>query len=109
MLSVSNIYPLHNRAAFSEEEALTMVNLFLLITSKAKNKINVLNSRIEYFKAQPEVTDGLQSLLNLEIQKWSDKIRRLGGDPLELYKAKITTDNGYYIWEFPTKLILNKC
>ncbi len=100
--NVLNIYPLNTKHVFGEDDAYDLVNLFLGISATAKKKINGLNSRLEYFQAQPEKADAVQMELNTEIQKWSDKMRRLGGTPIELYKVKIPTESGYYLWEFPS-------
>ncbi len=99
--SVHTIYPIHQDQNFSEDEALDLVDLFLTVTAKSKNKINGLNSKFEYFKNQPEMADQIQLQLNTEIQKWTDKIRRLGGIPLELYQVKVLAEQGHYLWEFP--------
>lgn len=99
---VHTIYPLHQEHNFSEDKAYELVNLFMAITQKAKNTVHGLNSQLEYHKAMPEQADAIQIRLNHEISKWSDKIKRLGGVPLALFKVKIPADQGYYIWEFPS-------
>ena len=100
-LNVHNIYHLNQEKAFTEDEAYNLVNLFLAITPKAKNAINGLNSRLEFHKAIPDQADAIQMDLNIQIQKWSEKIRRLGGIPLSLYQVKIPSKDGYFLWEFP--------
>lgn len=100
--NVHNIYHFNAQKLFSEKEAYELVNLLLAVTAKAKNKINGLNSRLEYFKATPDKADAIQQDLNTEIQKWSDKSRRLGGIPIALYKVKIPTQGGFFNWEFPS-------
>jgi hypothetical protein len=100
--NVHKIYHFNSEKLFAEDEAYEMVNLLLAVTGKAKNTINGLNSRLEYYKAQPEQADAIQFELNTEIQKWSDKVRRLGGVPLALYKVKIPTNGGFFTWEFPS-------
>jgi len=100
-LNVHNIYHLNQEKKFTEDDAYNLVNLFLAITPKAKNAINGLNSRLEYHKAIPEEADAIQMELNVQIQKWSEKVRRLGGIPLSLYQVKIPAHNGYFMWEFP--------
>lgn len=102
MAQVHTIYPLHETKTFSEDEAYELVNLFLAITQKAKNTIHGLNSQLEYHKAMPQQADSIQRRLNHEIAKWSDKIKRLGGVPLALFKVKIPATEGYYLWEFPS-------
>lgn len=99
--NVHNIYHLNQEKLFTEDEAYNLVNLLLAITPKAKNTINGLNSRLEYHKAIPHEADAIQMELNTQIQKWSEKVRRLGGTPLALYKVKIPTNGGYFKWEFP--------
>jgi len=103
--NVHRIFPLNDVKAFTEDEAYDLVNLFYSVTSKAKKTINALNSQIEYHKAMPAQLQSIQSTLNTEIQKWSEKTRRLGGVPLSLFKVKIPAVEGYYIWEFPSSEI----
>jgi hypothetical protein len=102
MESVHSIYHLNNEKFFSEDEAYELINLLMAVTSKAKNKINGLNSKLECQKSNPQVADELQTELNLQIQKWSDKVRRLGGFPLSLYKVNIPTAGGFFKWNFPS-------
>lgn len=99
---VHTIYNLNQSHLFDEDQAYELVNLFLTITSKAKNTVHGLNSQLEYHKAMPQQADAIQVRLNREISKWSDKVKRLGGVPLALFKVKIPSHEGYYIWEYPT-------
>lgn len=99
--NVHHIFNLNETKTFSEDDAYELVNLFLAVTVKAKNQINGLSSKLEYYKSQPEEADKIQFELNEAIQKWSEKMRRLGGTPLALYKVKIPAENGFFIWEHP--------
>lgn len=99
---IHNIYHLNFEKSFNEDEAYELVNLLMAVTVRAKNKINGLNSRLEYFKAEPDQADQIQNDLNQEIQSWSEKMRRLGGLPLALYQVKIPAAKGHFLWEFPS-------
>ena len=99
--NVHNIYHLNQEKFFTEDEALQLVNLLHAITPKTKNKINILNSQMETFKHDTYKLDSIQNELNELIHKWSEKVRRLGGIPLALYKVRIPAENGHFIWEFP--------
>lgn len=101
MESVLNIYHFNKDKAFTEDESYELVNYFMAITNKAKNKINGLNSRLDYYKHLPLEADKIQVELNDEIQKWSQKIKRLGGNPLSLYRVTIPSSEGYFLWEYP--------
>jgi len=98
---VHNIFNLNSVKSFSEDEAYELLNLLYIITTKAKNKIQGLNSQLEFNKAIPSQAEGFEKMINTEIQKWSDKVRRLGGTPMALYQVKIPSDNGFFFWDFP--------
>lgn len=99
---VHNIFNLNTQKKFSEDEAYELLNLLIAVTNKAKNKINALRSQIEYNKNIPSQAMGFEKELNIELQKWSEKVRRLGGIPLSLYQVKIPADkDGFYLWEHP--------
>lgn len=101
MDNVTSIFNLRAEKKFNEDEAYELLNLFLAVTSKAKIKINALNSRLEYHQHNPSMADEIQTELNTEINKWSEKIRRLGGTPLSLYQVRIPTDGGSFLWSHP--------
>lgn len=99
---VHSIYPMNETHCFHEDEAYELVNLLYVVTQKTKNTVHALNSQLEFHKAMPHQADNIQRELNLEISKWSDKVKRLGATPLALFKVKIHAHEGYYIWEFPS-------
>lgn len=99
---VHSIFNLQEPKFFNEDQAYEQVNLFFAVTTKSKNTIQGLNSQLEYHKAQPHEAELIQNRLNTEIQKWSDKVKRLGGTPLSLFKVKIPSEEGFFLWEFPS-------
>lgn len=99
---VHSIFNLNSQKYFSEDEAYNLLNLLNAVTSKAKNKITALRSQIDYNKNMPSQANGFEKELNIELQKWSEKVRRLGGIPLSLYQVKIpASKEGFYLWEHP--------
>lgn len=107
-MTVLQIFPIEETHTFNDNQAEALVDNLLLVTAKAKNIINSLNTKIEVFKHDLDRVDQYQEDLNREIQKWSDRVRRIGGTPLALYKVKINSDAGFYTWEYPSaELIFN--
>ena len=98
---VHNIFHFDSSQKFSEDEAYKLLNLLYVVTTKAKNKIQGLSSQLEFHKAVPEQARGYEKLMNEEIQKWSDKVKRLGATPMALYQVKIPADGGFFFWDFP--------
>ncbi len=98
---VHSIYHFNTSKNFSEDEAYKLLNLLYTVTTKAKNKIQGFASQAEYNKAIPHEVQKFEDLMNEEIHKWSEKMRRLGAIPMGLYQAKIPTEGGFFFWDFP--------
>jgi hypothetical protein len=83
------------------KDADALLSLITTITRKTKQEINVINSQAAYFKGQAIKTAELQNKVNNVIQKWSDKINKLGVSPVAMFKVKFDLQEGTYFWEFP--------
>ncbi len=94
---------------FSHEEAMELVPLLLVISSRTKKELNNLNAQLAYFKNRQDKTNEIQDKINQAMQTWSEKIRRLGAIPVSLCKVKIPGENGgQFYWEYPeSKLYLH--
>lgn len=100
--NVRNIYPLNQTKTFSHEEALELVPLLMHISAKTKRDLNVLNSQLSFFKTNSDKAQNIQEKINLSLQAWSDKIRRLGAIPVSLCKVRIPgEENQHFLWEYP--------
>lgn len=99
--NIRNIYPLNQNKTFSHEEALELVPLLQLISSKTKRELNVLNSQLSFFKTNSDKAQAIQEKINIVLQAWSDKVRRLGAIPVSLCKVRIPGEEGHYLWEYP--------
>lgn len=99
--NVRNIYPLNQTKTFSHEEALELVPLLMHISAKTKRELNVLNSQLSFFKANTDKAQVIQDKINIVLQGWSDKVRRLGAIPVALCKVRIPGEEGHYLWEYP--------
>jgi hypothetical protein len=99
--NVRTIYPLNKSKVFSHEEALELVPLLMHISAKTKRELNVLNSQLGFFKTNSEKGLEIQEKINLSLQAWSDKIRRLGAVPVSLCKVRIPGEDNQFLWEYP--------
>jgi hypothetical protein len=80
---------------------LELVPLLMHISAKTKRELNVLNSQLAFFKTNSDKAQGIQENINVSLQAWSDKIRRLGAIPISLCKVRIPGKEGHYLWEYP--------
>jgi len=99
--NVRTIYPLNQTKTFSHEEALELIPLLQLISGKTKRDLNVLNSQLSFFKSNSDKAQNIQEKINISLQAWSDKVRRLGAIPVSLCKVRIPGEEGHYLWEYP--------
>ncbi len=99
--NVRTIYPLNKAKLFTHEEALDLVPLLMHISAKTKRDINLLNSQLGFFKTNSDKGLAIQEKINLSLQAWSDKVRRLGAIPVSLCKVRIPSEEGQFIWEYP--------
>lgn len=99
--NIRTIYPLNQRKTFSHEEALELVPLLMHISAKTKRELNLLNSQLSFFKSNTDKAQAIQEKINIVLQSWSDKVRRLGAIPVSLCKVRIPGEEGHYLWEYP--------
>jgi hypothetical protein len=100
--SVTSIYPVNTRISFRPEEAEPLIDLFLKITRKSRTIVVNLKSRIQYFQGRKDKISEIQDEINQEVQKWSEKVIKLGGVPVSLWKVRIPgVGEKDYVWEFP--------
>jgi len=99
--NVRTIYPLNKTKIFKHEEALELVPLLMHISAKTKRDLNLLNSQLGFLKTNSEKALAIQEKINISLQGWSDKVRRLGAIPVSLCKVRIPGDEGQYLWEYP--------
>jgi len=102
-VEILNITPFNHTRFFTEENLEAMLPVLIAITSKAKGQANGLKAQADYFKAQPGKAEALTQQYNELLQKWSEKMRRLGGLPVELFQVKFPKNahGGYFLWTFP--------
>lgn len=106
--TLRSIHPLNQSKTFTHEEALELVPLLIHISGKTKRELNLLNSQLSFFKANTEKAQSLQEKINLELQAWSDKVRRLGAIPVSLCKVRIPSEDSHFLWEYPeTRLFMH--
>ncbi len=106
--NVRTIFPLNQTKIFTHEEAIELVPLLMHISAKTKREMNLLNSQLGFFKSNTAKAQAIQEKLNLSLQSWSDKVRRLGVIPVSLGKVRIPGEENHFVWEYPdNKLFLN--
>jgi hypothetical protein len=94
---------------FSLDQAQELLPLIYGITEESSKNTKYLMACIE---ALPDKKSAraleLQDQINVIIDRWQNKIERLGAKPKGLWLADFDNGNGYYCWKFPEVKILYK-
>lgn len=95
--------------SFSLDQAQDLLPLIYRVTEESAKKTKYLMSCIEALPdKKSERAIEIQEQINVIIDKWQNKIERLGGKPKGLWLADFDNGNGYYCWKFPEVKILYK-
>jgi hypothetical protein len=94
---------------FSLEQAQDLLPLVYRLTEESAKKAKYLMACIE---ALPDKKSSraleLQDQINDIIDRWQNKVERLGAKPKGLWLADFDNGSGYYCWKFPEVKILFK-
>lgn len=91
------------------DEAQEMLPLVYRLTEEASKQTKYLMNCIQALadKKSDRALE-IQSQIDSIIDKWQNKVERLGAKPKGLWLADFDNGNGYYCWKFPEVKILFK-
>lgn len=92
--------PNHNKQ-FTLPEAQDLLPIIRRVTIDAAKKVETLQNRIKGITPTPEqhpfYTNNIQKIIN----RWADKVRRLGAIPKGLWTVDFNNGDGFYCWHYP--------
>ncbi len=101
------IRSLNNQISFNREQVNNLLPLVYRITEEYSKEVKYLMACVEAIpnKESSRCLE-LQDQINDLIQKWQNKIERLGGKPKGLWLIDFDHGSGYFCWKFPETQIL---
>ena len=94
---------------FSLEQAQELLPLVYRLTDESSRDVKYLMCCIEALPdKKSERALEFQNQINSIIEKWQNKLERLGAKPKGLWLADFDYGTGYYCWKFPEIKILHK-
>ena len=99
--NVVKIVPFGTVNKFSQDEAERLVKVLYNLTSKTKKKLNILNSQAPHYRGRKIQDTQYDEQLNKLVESWSEKIRRLGCFPMDIFLVRIPSETADFYWEFP--------
>lgn len=97
----------NNPRFFTLEQAQDMLPLIYRLTEESSKQAKYLMACIEALPdKKSERAEELQIQVNDIINKWQNKLERLGAKPKGLWLADFDNGDGYFCWKFPEVKIL---
>jgi hypothetical protein len=94
---------------FSLTEAQDLLPLIYRLTEESAREVKYLVACVEALPDRKSIrATEIQNQINLIIEKWQNKLERLGAKPKGLWLADFDYGTGYYCWKFPEVKILHK-
>ena len=86
---------------FTLREAKKLLPIVRRITTQAAEKVVPLQTRIKEHPLHSEQDSLCARQIRQIINRWAEKIRRLGAMPTGLWNVEFHNGNGFYCWEYP--------
>ncbi len=97
-----DIVQLNQKRIFSRLEATDLLPVIYRITETAQKEVKHLINRMEAIKLMsPSRASEIESEINVTVERWQQKISKLGAKPKGLWLADFDNGEGYYCWKFP--------
>lgn len=97
-----DIVPLNHKRVFTIEDAKSLLPVVYRITETAQKEVRLLVNRMEAIKgmSSSRATE-IEKEINTIIDRWQQKLMKLGASPKGLWLADFDNGEGYYCWKFP--------
>ena len=104
MNNIQNIFQLKTGCEeIAANELEDMVRLLNIISLRSKREINGLESQLKYINKESLKAQGIQAKINNKLHRWTEKAKKIGASPLGVFRCRIATDDGTYLWEYPSQ------
>jgi hypothetical protein len=96
------VIEINRKKIFSLNEARALLPLVYRLTEDATQEMKTYLNRIEAYsdKSHPAVVE-LEAQMNAIVDRWQNKLQKLGTEPKGLWMADFDNGEGYYCWKFP--------
>lgn len=97
-----DIIPLNHKRIFTLDAAREVLPIIYRITETAQKEVRILANRMEAIKGMSgKRAAEIEEEINQVIERWQQKVIKLGARPKGLWLADFDHGHGYYCWKFP--------
>lgn len=96
------IIPLNDKRTFTRQSAQELLPLVYKITETTQREVRLLANRMESIKNMSGMrAKEIEEEINALIDRWQQKLIKLGARPKGLWLADFDDGRGYYCWKYP--------
>jgi hypothetical protein len=100
-IAMSQVFELRKNKIFSLKEAKEIFPVVKRVTSEAIEQVERLKAHIERIAPEPSHRPKYEDELGKIVNRWSQKIVKLGCEPKGLWLVDIDNGQGYFCWKYP--------
>ncbi len=101
-MSIEQIVPSLKKRIFDISEARALLPLIYHITELAHLRVKKLLNRLEAVKGKNVLlANDIEEEISKEMEKWQNKLNRLGITPKGMWLADFDNGSNFYCWKFP--------
>ena len=101
-MNIEQILPSQQKRVFDIHQARALLPLIYHITETAHAKVKRMLNRLEAVKGKNILlANEIEESITSEVEKWQNKLARLGVTPKGMWLADFDNGSCYYCWKFP--------
>ncbi|MFN3453991.1 MAG: DUF2203 family protein [Pseudobdellovibrio sp.] len=101
------IFNIQKPRVFTYSDAKNILPLIYRITEESSKQVKYFMGCLEALPDKESATSlDLQNRINEHIERWQNKLERLGVKPKGLWLADFDNGEGYYCWKYPETQIM---
>src|SRR5215813_11775383 len=97
---MGDVIPSTQRRIFSLDEAQKPLTIIRKITKESVDQFILLEEKLKHFEANPEKWKEVELQIGDLLNRWSEKILKLGCQPKGIWLVDFDNGEGFYCWRF---------
>ncbi len=97
---MAQIFHITQPKRFSLEEANQLLPVIRKITKETLEAFLILEAKLQHYEAESEKYKEIEKSVNELLNKWAEKINKLGAEPKGIWLVDFNSGEGYYCWRY---------
>ena len=99
---MENVFIINKKRIFNLHEAEALLPIIYRLTEDAASEVKYQMNRLKaVVDKNSDLANTIEQEINLIVQKWQQKVEKLGAVPKGMWLADFDKGDGYYCWKYP--------